>query len=256
MIGVIADDLTGAAELGALAWRFGLKAEVRLSGTPNPGMEVVCVDTHSRSCAPTEAAQRAKAATAMFRTSQARWIYKKTDSILRGQVVPEIEAILQELRLARCILVPANPSLGRVIQDAQYFIHGKPIHQTEFARDPQHPRLSPRVLDLLTSRGAMPVGISKPGSVLPEHGIAVGEAVTVTDLDQWASQRNESTLYAGGAEFFGALLRATPYGTPIPKYAGTKSWSRIVRLRNHQPIEPSIHLRRTSQRNTSVVPAT
>ena len=41
MIGVIADDLTGAAELGAVGLRHGLSAEVVLSGEPTPGIDLV-----------------------------------------------------------------------------------------------------------------------------------------------------------------------------------------------------------------------
>ena len=85
----------------------------------------------------------------MLRGCGARWVYKKVDSVLRGQVVAELEAMMPQLGLKRALLVPANPALGRTISDGEYFIHGRPIHKTEFARDAEHPRLSPRVLDLM-----------------------------------------------------------------------------------------------------------
>ena len=85
MIGVVADDLTGAAEIGAVGLRHGLKAEVLIedvddldsrkpapspcSSPPmgerklppleaskaNPFTSLICVDTDSRSCAPDDA---------------------------------------------------------------------------------------------------------------------------------------------------------------------------------------------------------
>src|SRR6185369_4965941 len=124
MIGVIADDLTGAAELGAVGWRHGLNAEVIVSGEISESVDVVCVDTDSRSCRPEEAGRRAAMAAAKLRQAGARWIYKKVDSVLRGQVTAEVEAIMKELGVNRALLAPANPSLGRVIQEGRYFVRG------------------------------------------------------------------------------------------------------------------------------------
>src|ERR1022692_2393296 len=149
MIGVIADDLTGAAELGAVGLRHGLRAEIVRSGKPSGNADLVCVDTDSRACEPAEAAKRAAAAAKMLRAAGAKWIYKKVDSVLRGQVTAEVEAVMKQLQLNRALLLPANPSLGRVIRDGQYFVCGKLIHKTEFAHDPEYPRRVPQVLRLL-----------------------------------------------------------------------------------------------------------
>ena len=69
MIGVIADDLTGAAELGAVGLRLGLRAEILRGNGPGGAAELVCVDTDSRSCAPAEAAKRAAAAAKLLRSA-------------------------------------------------------------------------------------------------------------------------------------------------------------------------------------------
>ena len=122
MIGVIADDLTGAAELAAIGWRHGLRAEVVRSGLPSGTADLVCVDTDSRASEPTEAAKRAAAAAKLLRAAGAKWIYKKVDSVLRGNVTAEVEAVMKQLKLERALLLPANPSLGRVIRDGEYFL--------------------------------------------------------------------------------------------------------------------------------------
>src|ERR1017187_6495349 len=115
MIGVIADDLTGAAELGAVGLRHGLRAEIVRSGKPGGAADLVCVDTDSRSCPPAEAAKRAAAAAKFLRGAGAKWIYKKVDSVLRGNVTAEVEAVMMQLDFNRALLLPANPSLGRII---------------------------------------------------------------------------------------------------------------------------------------------
>jgi D-threonate/D-erythronate kinase len=214
MIGVIADDLTGAAEIGAVGLRHGLRAEVVIAGDQGGDADLICVDTDSRSCDPTEAAQRASNAALRLKTCGAEWIYKKTDSLLRGNVTPEIEAIVKQLGLSGALLVPANPSLGRTIVNGQYFVRGQLIHETEFAQDPKHPRSSPNVLEMLYQPPLMPLFDRKPGEPLPHRGIVIGEAASSDCLCSWAALRNDNWLMAGGADFFGALL---PPGNALAK---------------------------------------
>lgn len=213
MIGVIADDLTGAAEIGAVGWRFGLRADVLLSGEPDGDFDLVCIDTDSRSCTSEEAGRRAANAAAKLRKAGAKWIYKKVDSVLRGNVIVELEAIMREIGVDRALLAPANPSLGRTIRDETYFVHGQPIHETEFAHDPEHPRKSSRVLELLSTPKTFSVRVSRPGLVTSTPGIVVAEVTSVADLRLWARRRADDILQAGGAEFFGALLAATGYAS-------------------------------------------
>jgi D-threonate/D-erythronate kinase len=214
MIGVIADDLTGAAEIGAVGLRHGLCAEVVIAGDQGGDADLICVDTDSRSCDPVEAGQRATKAALMLHKSGAEWIYKKTDSVLRGNVTTEIEAIVTKLGLSGALLVPANPSLGRTVVNGQYFVRGQLIHQTEFAQDPKHPRLSPNVLELLDKPSALPLSVGKSSGALPASGIIIGEVASAEDVRMWAWLRNKQWLMAGGAEFFGALLKP---GAPIPQ---------------------------------------
>ena len=206
MIGVIADDLTGAAEIGAVGLRHGLRAEIVRSGAPSGQADLVCVDTDSRSCGPDEAGKRAAGAAKLLNRAGAEWIYKKVDSVLRGQVTAEVEAVMKQLRLNRALLLPANPSLGRVIRDGQYFVSGKPIHKTEFAHDPEYPRRAPQVMRLLKLPETFSIRLSNGDRSLANDTIVVGEAATSKDVREWAAHREAGILSAGGSEFFGALL--------------------------------------------------
>ncbi len=206
MIGVIADDLTGAAEIGAVGLRHGLTAEIVRSGEPSGHTDIVCVDTDSRSCKTEEARQRAAAAAKLLRAAGARWIYKKVDSVLRGHVTAEVEAVMRQLKLERALLMPANPSLGRTIRDGHYFVRGKLIHKTEFGRDPEYPRRSSQVLQLLKVPEKFSIRMANDDQWSFDQTIAVGEADTSQDVCEWAAVSSPEILPAGGAEFFGALL--------------------------------------------------
>lgn len=217
MIGVIADDLTGAAELGAIGWRHGLSAEVVRSGKPGGTADLVCVDTDSRSCAPAEAAKRAVAAAKMLRAAGAEWIYKKVDSVLRGNVTAEVEAVMRQLDLNRAILLPANPSLGRTIRDGQYFVNAKPVHRTEFAKDPEYPRRSAQVLRLLGAPEYFMLRLANGELAVPANTMLIGQTDTSEGVRRWARAREASCLPVGGSEFFGALLAEKPAGAARPE---------------------------------------
>jgi D-threonate/D-erythronate kinase len=222
MIGVIADDLTGAAEIGAVGLRYGLSAEIVVSGKPGGKAKLICMDTDSRSCDAGEARRRAASAANALRKAGADWIYKKVDSVLRGNVIPELEAVMKQLRMERALLVPANPSLGRTIEDGHYFIHGKPINKTEFLHHPEHPRTSARVLDCLGRPKYFPIQVCGINGSPPAPGITVGECRATNNLQKWAAQRDDGTLIAGAAEFFEALLEARGY-PPLPKLGKTET---------------------------------
>jgi D-threonate/D-erythronate kinase len=207
MIGVIADDLTGASELGGIGVRHGLKAEVILHGECIGHADLLCLDTDSRSCTAKEAARRAARAARKLRKAGAVWIYKKVDSVLRGNVVAEVRAIQDALGLKSTLLIPANPRFRRVIRDGRYFVKGKLIHQTDFARDPEYPRRSSEVLKMLgVTKGE--VSVRRLAEYRPTSGIVLGEVSSSADVQEWASRRSEDMLLAGGAEFFEAVLMA------------------------------------------------
>jgi len=206
MIGVIADDLTGAAELGAVGLRHGLSAEILRAGKPGGQAELVCVDTDSRSCPPAEAADRATWAARTLRAAGARWIYKKVDSVLRGNVTAEVESVMRELGCNRALLLPANPSLGRIIRDGEYFVHGKPLNRTEFAKDPEHPRKSSQVLRLLGQPEHFLMRLANGVLEVPRDTLLIAQADSSERVRSWAGICDPSLLPVGGSEFFNALL--------------------------------------------------
>lgn len=229
MIGVIADDLTGAAELGAVGLRHGLRAEIVRSGKPGGEADLVCVDTDSRSCDGATAAKRAAAAAKTLRAAGAKWIYKKVDSVLRGNVTPEVEAVMQQLQFNRALLLPANPSLGRVIRDGEYFVKGRPIHRTEFAKDPEYPRRSAQVLRMLGAPQHFLMRLANGGLIVPENTLLIGQTDSSERVRQWAAAHDADWLPVGGSEFFNELL-GVECGPPVSSVASEVDFSQGQQL--------------------------
>lgn len=188
---VIADDLTGAAELAAIAHRHGLSAEVQTSFQPGSDAAVVCLDTDTRLLPEAKAAAVTRAVAREVVAARPAWIFKKCDSVLRGSVVTEARMIAEAAGLARLVVLPANPSRGRIVRDGQYFVGGRPLHETDFARDPFHPRHSSRLDDLL---GGSAPDLSTPDALTPADVLAQARALPA------------DTLPVGAADFFAALL--------------------------------------------------
>jgi uncharacterized protein YgbK (DUF1537 family) len=65
--------------------------------------------------------------------------YKSVDSTLRGNLGAEIEAVLEAVKPDCAIIAPAFPKYGRTTVDGIQYLHGRPLHETEFGTDPTAP---------------------------------------------------------------------------------------------------------------------
>jgi len=251
---VIADDLTGAAEIAAIGNRHGLAALVVTDVRPPTGnADLVVYDTDSRLDQPGVAAEKVANLARVLAAHPRDLVYKKTDSVLRGAVRAELESLAAGLGCSRVVLVPANPTLGRVVREGHYAIGGVPLHHTTFARDPHHPATTDSVRELLGSNGKLAVTSLNATDRMPTTGLIAGNATNRADLDAWARQLTTDILPAGGAEFFSAVLSSrglAPVGHPTGFFpaaptlvvSGTASSAgailRDTGRRDHVPIVP------------------
>lgn len=229
MIAVIADDLTGAAELAGIGLRHGLQTEIRTAVGAPTDADLLVIAADSRSKPKTAAIEEMTTITKALKGLQPDLIYKKTDSVLRGHVLPELQVHLHLLGLRLALLVPANPALGRTIHDGHYYLNGAPIHHSSFAVDPEFPIHDSNVQSMLHTTNH-PIPIRKPAEALPSAGIVLGEAQSAADLHTWAARIPPDTLPAGAASFFSAILDARtsaaktegpPLGAPRLYICGT-----------------------------------
>lgn len=137
MICVIADDITGAAEIAGIAHRYGLRSQLLVNPEAAGNADVVVIATDARSYGAKEAAAMTASVTACLPSDAI--LFRKTDSALRGNVEAEIDAVIASSAYDEAIYMPANPSKGRVIRDGVYYIDDTPIHETDFRFDPEFP---------------------------------------------------------------------------------------------------------------------
>jgi uncharacterized protein YgbK (DUF1537 family) len=139
-VAIIADDLTGAADTGVQLARAGYRTAVAFRGAPVPpaeNLDAVVLDTDSRAMPAGFAAKRVVEAGHTVR--DARLVYKKLDSTLRGPVAAELAAALEATGRDRAVVAPAFPAAGRTTVDGVQLVRGVPVHETEARNDPRTP---------------------------------------------------------------------------------------------------------------------
>ena len=188
---VIADDITGAAEIAGIAFSRG--ENVRLvcgCGTVTDGTTVIATDT--RSMTEPEAVAETKRLSS-YLSPLTSHLFKKTDSALRGHVVAELTALMQATGYERAVYLPANPSKGRIIRNGIYYINDVPIHETAFSYDPEFPAKT----SVLNER--FPDAEAK--------GIIMPDAESKEDIQRViATYDDGKTLFAGAADLFEAYI--------------------------------------------------
>ena len=203
MIAAIADDFTGAAELAGISLQYGLRVALFVSKVTDCEADVMIVSTDSRSLPLQEAIDVTRGIVKKVTACKPEWMYKKIDSVLRGYVLEELNVQMQFAEVKKCFILPANPSLGRIIQQGEYFIDGKRIHETAFSKDPEFPIKSSLITEMLGSN----ISVLEINEELPQQGIVVGEAGSKEDLENWAARLDASWLIAGAGDFYKALLQ-------------------------------------------------
>lgn len=190
-VAVIADDLTGAADTGVQLVRAGYRTAVIFHGEeiPAAGFDAVSLDTDSRTRPAGFAAKRVVEAAQAAR--DARVVYKKLDSTLRGNVAAELSAALGATGRTHLVVAPAFPAAGRTTVGGVQLVRGVPVHETEARNDPRTPVREGHVPTLL--RAAFPsvvtLGVEdladpeKVSRTLEEAGCVIADAEHDADLE-------------------------------------------------------------------------
>ena len=259
---IIADDITGAAEIAGIAWRKGLKVRLMvyqpnmpttpLSSWRGAGGEALILATDTRSGTEEEAVKTieevvtclslgvqecrsvgvqtlpsstSNSSTCQLVNSSTDIIFKKTDSVLRGHVAAELQTLMRVTGKQKALLIPQNPSKGRIVKDGIYYINGTPLDQTSFAYDPEFPAKTAEAKKLLkrsagvqerrSSDNTWASNHSSPSSHLSSisspkgvdgRGLHFPDATTLEEIREHVANAEPNTLFAGGADMFEAVV--------------------------------------------------
>ena len=224
MLIVIADDFSGAAEIGGIGYRYGLKAQVQLEFDPHSGADLIVINADTRSLTENEAIKKTEGLVNDLRNSGKRIAFKKVDSVFRGHIVEEINVLQRQFKYKRVLLLPANPNRGRKIISGQYFVNGVSVDQTVFAKDPHFPTTSPSIEDVINKNSSVLTHIHvTPHLPLTVSALITGDVALKEDLECYIKHIGPDDLCCGAAECFEAFLESK--GFKVRKNEASKGTS-------------------------------
>ena len=119
---VLADDLTGAMDTGIQFRKYGIQTSVivsaddcELRGDSCAG--AVSINNSSRELSGSEAYEKTLRAVHRLSLSPQDILYKKIDSMMRGNPVQEIDAALEASGCRKAIVTPSFPQEGRIVRE-------------------------------------------------------------------------------------------------------------------------------------------
>ena len=235
---IIADDLTGACDAGAL---FAGRGPVGVFAAPDlldADRAAAALDTASRALSPLDAAARVRHAAAGIagRIAGGR-LFKKIDSTMRGNVAAELHALMDATRAAAALVCPAFPAQGRTVVHGLLSVHGVPAHESPIGRDPDYPAGGSDLVELLSRHPGRPVSLlplkevrgsseDLARAVAERSGLVVVDTELDEDLDivARAALDRPGTLLVGSAGLARAAASAWGYGAPPPALPAPGRW--------------------------------
>lgn len=255
LIGVIADDLTGAADAVA---PFALRRipsvvgwEIKHSAERFPLAEgdATAYDTETRDL-PREAEREivlaVRRAARRLMARQPTLIFKKIDSTLRGHLRLELAALREDLPGRLALICPAFPANGRTVHSGILHIDGTAWTITDFA--PAYP------LDPPTIAGAF--GMARDLGVAELSGTAIragAESVEATLERMSASGIHTVFCDAADDRHLGVLAQVLLRKPAAYLPVGSAGWTHAIALVHRGPVTPAIATRRGMPPRTLVV---
>lgn len=141
---IIADDLTGANDTIAQFAKLGFSTITTLDIDAVPMLmekyDAVAVDTESRAVDVHKAQDALLSLGNKIRKNLGNTlVYKKIDSTIRGNIIPEIKGLYDALEPDLVVFAPAFPKQGRIIKNGILLVKGVPVDQTYFGKDIRTP---------------------------------------------------------------------------------------------------------------------
>jgi uncharacterized protein YgbK (DUF1537 family) len=231
VLGIVADDLTGAADSAVSFAEHGWRVELHLHpdrvhivSLDPPTPTVLAVSTEARALTDVDAATITAAAVATLRAAGAERCYLKIDSTLRGSVAGQVTGALRvwpsDHADATAVICPAFPEHRRTVVDGRLLVDGVPLEKTPAAVDPVTPRT---ISDLST------IVLGAERGTTAQIGLVerlLLDATADTDLDEIATRLEAvgpAVVMVGSGGLAAALARrwAVPQRSTAPLAAGS-----------------------------------
>lgn len=186
---IIADDFTGALDTGVQFSKRGINSLVTSAiddweGKITPDTDVLILDTESRYLNYDDAYTRIKNIVEKAKDLKIRYLYKKVDSALRGNVTAEIKAIIDVYPEKFIPFMPSHPTINRKLIDGVLYVDNLPVSESVFANDPYEPILESNIIKKLETEGNLKVNhVKKDGFPEKSKQLTIFDSETVKEME-------------------------------------------------------------------------
>ena len=215
-IGVIADDFTGASDIGLTLAEAGMSVAQFIgvpTEAPDPDLGAGVVALKSRTAPVAEAVAESLAACDWLLSQGARQIILKVcstfDSTPEGNIGPVLDALAARLTAGPVIVCPAFPENGRSVYQGHLFVADRLLNESGMQDHPLTPMTDPdlrRVLGAQSSREighipALTVGQGRAAIAAATTGDRhlITDAITDSDLIEIGAAVRDLPLLCGGS---------------------------------------------------------
>lgn len=213
---IIADDFTGALDTGVQFAASGANTRVVTSvdydfSQVDAGVKVLVMDAETRHLSAREAYDTVYDITKRAIAQKIPYLYKKTDSALRGNIGSELTAMLEAAEGKTLSFLPAFPKMNRWTKEGIHYIDGVPVHESVFGKDPFEPVTGSYIPHIIENQSKVTVSVRAVGSqdvLEKEPQLLVWDAKTDEELEALGKHLYETDqmhLTAGCAGFAAVL---------------------------------------------------
>jgi uncharacterized protein YgbK (DUF1537 family) len=161
---IIADDFTGALDSGVQLSASGVKTKVITDISydfrqAEVSDEVIVIDTESRHIASSQAYQIVYDITLRAVDAGIPYIFKKTDSALRGNIGAELTAVLKASGEKVLPFAPAFPEMRRTTVNGRHYVDGELLENSVFSQDPFEPARMSYIPDIIAQQSKVNVKV-------------------------------------------------------------------------------------------------
>lgn len=158
---VIADDVTGANDIGIMYAKSGLDTLVYSYGKGErqnyEECDVLIVDTDSRFDTREEAYKKVFDVVSKISGEGVKQYIDKQCSVFRGNIGAEFDAMLDALEETFAVVVLGFPDNGRTTVHGRHYVYGTLLEESQFRHDPVHPMICSDLREILRSQTSRPV---------------------------------------------------------------------------------------------------
>lgn len=209
---IIADDFTGALDTGVQFAASGAETRVVTNRSyefseAKESVQVLVLNAETRHLPPEKAYEVVYKVTKRAYEDGIPFIYKKTDSALRGNIGSELKAVLDATGRTALHFLPAFPRMNRITKNGTHYIDGLPVHESVFGSDPFEPVACSSIPEMIREQAAVTV-VESLADWRAVPGIMVYDAASDDDLrvaGRFLMERDELHVMAGCAGFAGVL---------------------------------------------------